>query len=249
MGFRVFGRNRQFGVLLGLLSSSGYAAYITSLAPILWLRYRETSGGTAVNSGTGGSTLDATINAATLGQTDVMGANEAFLFNGTTDAMTITNHALLSGLTVWTTAVLVNVAGLGGGNAGRFFTHSGRVFYTNSLRNVVLEVLASTTTGVATSSNVITLSQPYWLFSTYDNAGDRKPRLYIGRAGAVNETAYTSQVAAAGTLSAPGGNYILGNNASTGGIRGMSGLYGEHQSYNRLLTAAEMLRIVQLTGV
>jgi hypothetical protein len=85
---------------------------------------------------------------------------------------------------------------------------------------------------------------------SYNDAGDRKVHIHIGASGAVGECAYSTQTAATGTLSnlsGSGYNLYIGNIYDQSGT--FDGLIDEVLCFNKVLTAAQMLQIVRLSGV
>lgn len=83
---------------------SAYSDYLTSLSLPLWLRLGESSGTTAVNAGTLGATLNASIvNAPTLGVTGAIAgdADTAFTFAAaSSQRVQIPHNAAIAGTTV-----------------------------------------------------------------------------------------------------------------------------------------------------
>lgn len=233
-----------------LTPAQKYEAYITSLAPLLWLRLRETSGTTPVNSGSlAGLTITWTAGAGALGQTGQLGANEAYDFDALASIITIAATASLD-LATFTEVALVRPDAAGESSVGRISNYGSGTQFTQF--NGALTALRAQV-GAGTAANTVAttgLTAATWalLFQTYDDAGDRKVRLYKGIAGAVAEYAYSTQDAATGTRSSVAASALnVGNRTLTDCT--WDGLYDEFMMFNRILSAAEMLQITLLSGL
>lgn len=225
-------------------------AYIRSLNPTLWLQMRETAGSTAFDSS--GNNLDATITSATIGQTGKLGANHAYDFDGVDDLLTVVDApGTLAAMTAFTYAFLVNPDTAGELSAGRLFqweAFNTFLRFNSALTSIQASVDAATTDAVATGSEGLPADEWAWIFMTYDDAGDRTPHIYKGINGVVSEIGYSATQAADGTYTTLTGDLIIGNNASSAATT-FDGQMDEIPVYNRVLTTAEMLPFVTLTGV
>lgn len=257
MGFRVFGQpfGRRFGGRLGqgVAISLTYSQFVTNtLAPVLWYRLRETSGTAAANSGSAGAAVNGvwTAGAGAIGQTGKLGANEAYDFDGLVSKIVIPSDAAIQALATYTIIGLVRADGFGESSAGTIL-HLGAAstmdFRLSGAGGIFRMGFDTDTTDASSVSAGGFFATGAWaaMFGTFDNAGDRKARIYKGLAGAVTEASYTTQTAATGTRVAPVGA-VIGN---FGDVRTWDGQIDELIVCNRVLTAAEMLQFIQLVGV
>lgn len=243
---------RRRRLLLTVLSGSiTLTQFVTNtLAPVLWYRLRETSGTTAANSGSAGSSVDGTwtAGAGAVGQTGKLGANEAYDFDALVSKIVIPNVAAVQALETYTLIGLVKADGFGENSAGTII-HLGalnafRITGTAGRMTTVFDTDA--TDGSATTNDGFLVTGSWLaLFMTFNNAGDRTPRLYKGVSGAVAEATYASQVQATGTRVTPLGG-VIGNLSD---VRTWDGLMDEVLVCNRVLTASEMLTYTQLASV
>lgn len=237
--------------LLLLLSGGGlsYASYIASLAPVLWLRLRETSGTNAANSGSLGAAADGTWTpgAGAVGQTGQLGANEAYDFDGAASDILIPDATAINNVAVVTYATLFKADGAGENNIGMFYSSSTRQFRINSSSFPVRMFISGTANANSVTNNsFISTGAYHWIFATFDNTGDRKVRLYKGISGAVTEATYTTQDAMTGPIVNTATHHV-GNNAAANGT--FDGLIDESLIFDRVLTTAEMLQITTLSGL
>lgn len=240
------------GLLLGsrrallAIGSDVWASYITSLAPLLWLRLRETTGSTAVNSGSGGSSIDGTATSCTLGQTGKLGANEAYLFDGAASRVVIANHASLANLTTQELVFLSRPTGAGEGNNGTLFNWGDgfhRCLYSaGDLQyrvDLATDAQASLSGGLASMQNNWSL-----LFLTFNDT-TKVASIMLGISGAVGSP---SSNTGSGAYAAPTGlDLYLGNRLSND--RTFAGTIDETLIFSRQLTGAERTQLVQLAGV
>lgn len=227
-----------------------YVEYITqTINPVLWMRNRETSGTTATNSGSAGATLNGVIGGTTtLGQTGQLGANEAFLCDGATSIVTITNNALINQLSAATYAFLVNINSAGEGSLGRFFdAGTDRIFFNSVSRNIQAMFAGSGGNAQTITSDAIATATWQWLFVTYDFSGDKIVRIYKGVSGTATQLATSTQTAGSGSKANNTSNKNLWNDATQ--ARTMDGLVDEFFLVDRVLSNAEMQQIVSLTNV
>lgn len=236
-----------------------YVEYITqTINPVLWMRNRETSGTTATNSGSAGAILNGVIGGTTtLGQTGQLGANEAFLFDGATSRIVIPNDASINALPVYTYIALIKPSSAGELTLGTMFawnngtsTNFGNILFFNaSLTGLRYSYRNSADTNFETITTGYTIltSQYTMIFVEYDDNGDRKPNLFYGINGAVTEFSYSSNVALTGTVKTQQNSLHIGNRSDFATT--FAGLYDEFMIVNRILSSAEKLQIVSLTGV
>lgn len=223
-----------------------YADYIASLAPLLWLRLRETSGTSVANSGSLGGSGTWTAGSGALGQTGKLGANEALLFDGSVSKIVSADNPKTPAFT----ACGLAFGNSQGENSAGAILHTGQQASDNTLRvsgagAITSGVDTDSTDAVTTSVNgAFETGKWIWYFATYDDNGDRKIYLYKGLAGALSNIV-SSQTAATGIRSNSGG-YQVGNFSD---VRTWDGLIDEVLLFPRILTSGEMLRIIQLSGV
>lgn len=236
--------------LMPAYSSLTYANYIASLAPLLWLRLRETSGTTVTNSGSVALNGTWTAGAGALGQTGKLGINEAYDFDGANSKIVLADNAAIQALATYTIVALCNADGAGESSAGTILHLGAGVsggFRRTGTSNAWVMNFDTDGTDANSTTNVDFAPDGVWLcmFGTFDNAGDRTARIYKGVSGAVAEATYATQTPATGTRVTPIGA-VIGNFAD---VRTWDGLIDEVLIFNRILTAGEMLQITQLLGV
>lgn len=249
----VMSRRRRRALLGGASYASTLQSFVDAGTLPLWLRFRETSGTTAANAGSSGATLNATWTpgVGSVGQTGKLGANEAYLYDALNSKATIADATSIASAAVFTQAVLIRPATAGESNSGAFMywdSNTQAYFKIDSNLNAV-NVRVDTDATSANTLGTLTLAANtwQWVFATYDNAGDRKLRLYKGVGGAVTEaTAYGAQTAATGNLIAQGTALVIGNRSANDNT--FDGLFDEALRFNIVLSSAQMLQIVQQSG-
>jgi hypothetical protein len=231
-----------------------YADYIASLAPLLWLKHTETSGTTVENYGSLGDAADGTWTpgAGALGQTGLGngGANEAYDYDGANSKTTVPAQTGINNLTALTYGILLKADSPGETNVGQFFgdQFNNRIWGINSASYPLSMTVQATGAAVSTTNNgFIAVSTPTYLFATYDDAGDRKIRMYKVVGGALTEATYATQTAATGTLGNGSGTQIIGNTANQ--AASFDGLIDEAFMKGSVLSSAEMLQIGLLRGL
>src|SRR5690606_28615016 len=125
-----------------------------------------------------------TAGAGALGQNGYFNNVNAYDFDALVSSVAIPSNAGIQNLAAFTIVALVRPDGLGEGNAGTIFhlgaTPSGGLRFATS--NVLgFSVDTDTTDAVAVTNNpatALTLGNWALLFGTYDDAGDRLPRIY-----------------------------------------------------------------------
>jgi hypothetical protein len=232
-----------------------YGVLMALIDPLIWIRMRETSGNTAANAGNLGADANATISGTTtLGQTGQIGANEAFLYDGINSRVRVPAVAGWTGLTAFTLGFLVNPATAGESSQGYLgaLQQAGGTDILHVAFNGALTAMRCRITNAAagvfttTASVGIPASTWSWVFVTYDDAGDRTPRIYKSSAGALVEIAADGASPVSGTLSARG-TFDIGNNNGT--TRTFSGLIDEAFMVSGLLSTGRMQNIIFATGV
>lgn len=241
-----------------LFSGSGapvtYDSFVNGLSPILWLRLRETSGTTPVNSGSAGAALDGVYTPGTgaVGQTGLLGANEAYSFDGADSKIVVTSTAAHNALPAFTRIFLIKPTNSGEGGSGSFFfwdtsTGEGCLFFNGALTSIQGIVKS---TGNATSTTTTGLSAGVYaaLFMTYDHAGDKKVHLYkYAAGGSLTEFGYSAQTAATGSLGTPAGDYNIGNRQTNNTT--FNGVMDEVLTIGSVLSNAQMTQYAQLAGL
>lgn len=247
---------RRRRAAIAALSSVTYAAYVASLAPLLWRKFNEASGTTVINYGSLGSgNATWTPGVGAVGQTGQLGTQHAYLYDALDSITTGPTSTSINNATAITHAVLLKIATAGEANLGYITTDNGQnrsfsiasgvtpfrlswaVWCTSGFAQVI------TSAGQGIDANTWT-----WLFTTFDNAdGVRKCHIYKGLSSAVAELTYATDTAAPGALSNASGALEIGNRAAAD--RALDGYIDEHLFWNRALTPAEMTQITLLTGV
>lgn len=164
-----------------------------------------------VNLGTGGVACNGTAaGGVTLGQTGQLGANEAFLWDADNEIITVTNQAAWDSLTTWEWCFLVKPTAANP-DTGRLFDVSSK-YRIVAGSTLLLDANAPAVTTAARSLSSTALTANVWqlVSCTFDNAGDRKVRIYIND----TEVSYTTQTAADGDYAIPGEALRIGNSAA-----------------------------------
>lgn len=242
-------------LLLPLGAGLDYALIAASLNPLLWYKFNEPSGTTVINYGSLGSGNGTfTPGVGAVAQTDSMGVQEAYDFDGADSKVTGPTSTSINNATAFSVALKVKADTSGEATNGYLWSDNGgnRVLLITSGASspyrlsfgvwcTTMQALAVT----AVASGVIQ-SDDMWVFGTYDNAGDRTPHIYFGNAGALAEASYSTATPASNTLANASGALLLGNNSSN--VRTWDGLFGEFLFFNRILTATEMLNLTQASA-
>ena len=223
------------------------AQYVADATMPLWLRFRETTGTVAVNSGSAGAALNGTIAGTTvLGQTGALGANEAFDLDGLTSRITSAGVEYAT----FTIAMLVRPDNAGEGNVGAFFSHANtvnRLQFSGSLNAITMKVAAGTD-ALSTTTTGLAAAIWQWIFLTYADAGDRKIHLYKGVSGAVSEYAYSAQDAATGTKATMAGQTLTIGNRTANDVT-FDGRIDEFKLHTVVRPIAWMTDLVRSKGV
>lgn len=230
-----------------------YAEYLQSFVDAgtlpLWLRFRETSGTSAANSGSSGATLDGTNSNATVAQDGQVAANEAYDWNGTTSFVSVPNEAAVQTAS-FEVACLVRPDGNGEGSTGTLFAHgngsSTPLIQVALTGGNVLRFGVGASGGFAGSlstANAYTADVWQWFFLTYDNAGDRTPRIYKAVDGVVTDITATPATVS-GTLNALAGVLLYVGNRQDNTAT-FDGRFDEFLRFNRVLTSDERTAIAQ----
>lgn len=229
-----------------------YAQYIaSSISPLLWHRFRETSGTAVANSGSLGSAVDGVWTAGTgaVGQTGKLGLNEAYDLDGADSRDTIASNVTLQTLAVFTIVCLCKPDTTGELNVGTLSSDTRHQFRINGVNLNMRGFVTSN----ATAANTVTadgfVATGVWqtFFLTFDNAGDRRIRIYKAVDGVLTEASYTTQTAMTGTIADSSGNPFVIGGLSTG-AQCFDGLIDEYFVVNRVLTSAEMQQIALFTA-
>lgn len=247
MTFRTSPRRGYFGLFGGGAAPTlaEYLAAIGATNPTIWLRLRETSGTTAANAGSGGATLDATISGSvTLGQTGLLGVNEAFDYDLATGTgrLAIAHNAAWASADDYTYAALLRPRTMGHLSGGRMWNAS-RIdcVFVNLTSITVFQQYGTSNASTTTTAAPITGSNYTLLFVTH-TASDRTLRMYFATPTvALAEASYSAQTAGAGTQSKPLIDLSIGNNSAAN--RTFDGLFDEFLMWPRLLALVEMQTI------
>lgn len=227
-----------------------YASYIAASFPALWYGFTEASGIVLDNAGSLGAAQDAawTPGAGALAQAGALGAGHAARFDGAASVVTVPAGAH-GNYPAHTIAALVQMDTAGEGNTGELAILGTGVIqmqFGNSMNAIF--AYRGMSSGNASLTGTLNISTGWnWLFFTFDSGGDKKPYLYKGVNGAL-VTATGAQTAGDGSLT--NGSLLalyIGNNS--GGSKTLNGLLDEWLMWNRVLTPAEMTRIVNLSAI
>jgi hypothetical protein len=166
-------------------------------------------------------------------------------FDGGDDVVTIPG-ASPSGLSKFTIAFSVHVAGNGGGGLPRILTKENGgasdtlVHYRAMDKAIAVNMFNTADTLFATfAAGVVPGQRASWAL-TYDDGGDR--RLHAYKNG--KETTYTRQDALSGTMRTTQNPWRIGNEAT--GVRGFDGTIDEVRVYDRVLSLAEIAALSSL---
>lgn len=200
-----------------LLEQVNHDGYLSSLSPLLTLRYNEISGTTVKNYGSLGAAQDGawTAGAGAQGQASPLGQNQAYDHDGLNSKVTVPATAAINNLTALTYGIFFKADTFGELSLGGFFldTAENRQFRFNT-SGAIRGILTATGAANSISANSF-VSTGVWtyLLMTYDDAGERKMRFYKGVSGVLTEATYTTHTAASGTLGNGGGDLVVGNAA------------------------------------
>ena len=237
-----------------LAGGNSYEAYIQRLSPPLWLAMTGT-GATEVNKGTQGATLDGTItNMGAQGIAGKIAADSAHLYNadagaGASSRVVVPNAAGIGSLSQHTTVSLVIWFSLGASSFPPYwrFNKSNSSFVLNSTTVVGADRKCATTNAlsVGTFSTIgRILAKPMVMYSTYDDDGDRKIRLYAYDGTTFEEASYSTQTAGDGALTTEVVDLYVGE---TGHLnRASDGLYDEFLLFDKVLPDSQLERIGRL---
>lgn len=228
-----------------------FTDYINSLSPVFWYRFNEISGTNLVNYGSVGSAVNGTltIGAGALNQTGRLGASNAYFFDGADTQIAIPSHTSIQNLVTFTIFGLVYANGLGENNSGSIYqiggVSQGGFRYGGPSGTWLFDVDTDATNaqGIA-SSGQVPLSVWNSMFGTYNDIGDRIPRIYRGVSGVANELIYGNSTAGTGNRVTPTGATI-GNFSS---VRSWNGLIDEVVVFNSILTQTQMNTITSIVG-
>lgn len=190
------------GVNMGAAPLSSFDDYAATLGLTLYYKFTESSGA-LVNYGSLGSAGNATVNGTgvTRGVTGALGANHAYTLDSTdTNLETPWN-------TAWATPTTYALFMLFKYNSDGQIADNQRVFGRNvgpfgfrraSITDLSFRVKDSTNTQfiAATTASYVPNNTVHLLFCEYDDAGDRKPRMYVNG----TEVTYSQQDTLTGTL-------------------------------------------------
>jgi hypothetical protein len=245
-----------FGNLTPLAAArrrSTYAEYVQgTINPALWLRFRETSGTTIANSGSGGTGLNGTASNVTVNQTGQLGAGEAADFNGTNSLITVPASASLGSAT-YSVAILCRLDNTGESAQGTFFRFGLNAANGDILRLEATGLSAYTYNGTAYQVTRATsnpaLSTWVWVFAVRNGGGSGEWRLYRSVSGVLTEFAYgTQQNVTSGRPNHDSLPLHVGNRAVTLDHT-LDGLLDEFIWTSGVLSTAQMQQIITLSGL
>lgn len=249
----------MFGPLLGNITPLAVSQriilsrFIRATAPELWFKFNEpllsttlvNYGSLASHNGTGTNTVS--------GQAGALSNPGAWQFNSGANAIiNLAGGAFLNN-PAWTHCMLMNVPNAGQNGSGSFWsTSSGGAYHSrfglNSLNTIRCERTTTATTAVAESSaTALTANVTAWVFWTFTTT-DMIIHEYVGKSGTLTEVTYSTHTTGTGSLSDRSADtFVLGN--ETGLNNGWFGLMMHYMEYNKVLSTAQMTRIVQLSRV
>lgn len=242
---RVFGNPaRSLGNPSGATVS--YAAYIASLAPVLWYKFNETSGTTVINYGSAPSSNAAwTAGAGALGQTGQLGANNAYDLDGLASIAQVTNNAAWNALQDFTFCALVKADSNGEGNVGTMYaygTGNQHEFRLTAGMGLLANVLYSGGQINAITTTTINTGVWYWLMMLMPST-TKQIRVFITPpGGTLTEAAYSGQGIGSGTITTRVDDLFLGNRS--GASRTWDGLIDEEILFGTALTTTQLQDIV-----
>lgn len=246
----IFGFPKVFGGAFGTQRSVGVTLdqLISASAPLLDLKHNETSGTTVRNTGTLAATADGvwTAGAGALGQTGNQSkANEAYDYDGAASLTTVPAVASLYASTALTLLILCKPDTAGEGNAGTPSSsgrHQWRIPSTVNLPSRLF-ITSDATAGNSVTADTFVATGVWQMFiATFDNAGDRKIRIYKGVGGVLTEATYGTQTAMTGTLNVASSTQVVGNVAAA--TQTFDGLIDRFTQWDRVITPAEMQAFV-----
>lgn len=238
------GVSQWFFVNSELAFTPTYETYMQYLNPLAWWRFQETAGLVAANSGYG-ENLDGVISGTTtLGQAGLLGANEAYEFDGLTSQINVVNNNGMDQLPI-TYFMLIYPHSAGEDSGGRLFSFGDAYnirFLGNNLR--LFAPFSGTNSTFATDNSTISFNDWSAVFlQIFDNTA----KIYFGINGVLTEATFSLITYGIGYFEPLETDFEIGNlNAAT---RTFDGLYDELAVFKRLLTVCEMQKIVDLTGV
>ncbi len=177
----------------------------------------------------------------TLGQNGRSGGNHAYLFDGATSLLTVTNRASIQGLTDFSLWALFNPSDAGEGDSGTLFAKDGEfeLRFNSASRDLIATVNYGTTNASATTST--TLSTDAW-HTVGLRIDDSSKTIDIFVDGV--EASYASQTAGAGSRASNTNDLIVGNNAAIN--QTLAGLLDEVLVVDRILTPNEFALLHRL---
>ena len=225
-----------------------FGQVMSALLLPVWLRETETSGTTVINYGTAGATLNGTWTpgAGAQGQTDALGPNEAYLFDGLNSLITLPSNALINGLQAATYIYLVRATSAGEGSSARLYdtnTDTDGIHINSASLDLRCTFAGTGAVTTVTNTGFLSLAVNTVLFVTYAFSGDFKARFYKSETGVVSEATYASQTAGSGTKTAEPFTKAFGNRL--GQSRTWAGLIGEIAIADYVLSLDQMTAIAQ----
>lgn len=240
-------------LVLGLFGGASdplaaFNAYVATLSPILWLKTNETSGTTAANSGSAGAALNGAWTPGSgppvgaVGQTGLLGPNSSYLFNKVDSILVVPNTAAHNALATFTRIFVCNPTSTGEGTFGFLYCWGSTISFGglgfNFANTLTSQVDTNTTNARSDTNEGLTLGANQIIFMTYDDAGDRKIRLYKYIAGTLTQFTYAVQTAGTGTLITTAGAFNIGNRSGLDGT--FDGLIGPALEVPSVMTTLQM---------
>lgn len=178
----------------------------------------------------------------TTGSATIGGLN-AFSFDGSNDALVVTASAAINNIFAngGTAVSVANVSGMGGLSFGRLFDKTNMQVYVSGLSGSTCKLnfnqVTSGTPGTwATTSNLITLGQPFIYAVTYNASSvSTAAKMYINSATEVGVS--VTSVLTGSPLSDSSGDLVIGNRAALD--RAFDGYIAEVNFFKKVLSSEE----------
>lgn len=217
-----------------------YPALIADYGPVLWLRFDETEGNIAHNSGTGGAALNATLNGVELNQPGAHTlTRRSARFDGIDDDAVISQPTTLQALTSYEIVMICRMMTPGEANSGRLYAWDGSTRAQLQADGSVLAAVNYSTSDAETTSEALLLGEWVALFFAFDPPELTLRQGYNGLVSSLN----ASVTAGVGDLIGNAGDLILANNGA--GNRALDVYYDELMVFDGVLTPERRERIVQ----
>lgn len=229
-----------------------YTKHVRGLAPVLWYRAKEGLGATiAVNSGSLGSPLNATLTAIIAGVAGISGESAALSFDGLNSLMTAPYNATLAALTTYEILFLMYPTSSGESGIGTPLAWGNSLdeptIRWSGLSNVVVDLYNDSAVQFRTITSA-GFNASEWAFMSvaYDHTDDQLVHIRRGKTGVFTELAYSAQPPLTGAYKLPTSALNFGNTTSQG--RTFAGLFDEILVFDKILDDPDRNLIASLKG-